>query len=94
MHGKTSLLDHDGRGIFRGRPQPLRATRYHSLIVEEQGLPDSFEISARAKDDGYVMAMRHKTWPIESVQFHPESIYTEDGLTLFQNFIDTHVKKS
>lgn len=92
MHGKTSLLDHDGQGIFRGRPHPLQATRYHSLIVEEQGLPDVLQISARSEDDGYVMAMRHKTWPIESVQFHPESIYTQDGLTLFQNFIDTHVK--
>jgi len=91
MHGKTSLLKHDGRGIFAGRPQPLRATRYHSLIVEEEGLPDSLEISARAEDDGYVMAMRHRTLPIESVQFHPESIYTQDGLVLFQNFIDTHV---
>lgn len=93
MHGKTSLLRHDGRGVFAGRPQPLRATRYHSLIVEEEGLPAEFEISARAEDDGYVMGMRHRQLPIESVQFHPESIYTEDGLKLFQNFIDTHVKK-
>lgn len=92
VHGKTSVVHHDGRGCFVGHPNPCRATRYHSLIVEESGLPDCLEIAARAADDGYVMAMRHRTLPIESVQFHPESVCTEDGIALFRNFIDHYVR--
>lgn len=92
MHGKTSPIEHDGRGCFREQPSPFRATRYHSLIVEEEGLPSCLEITARAQDDGYIMGLRHKSAPIESVQFHPESVYTEDGMRLFRNFVATHVK--
>jgi len=91
MHGKTSLIAHDGRGCFVGQPSPLKATRYHSLIVPEAELPDSLVVTARANDDGYVMGMRHRSAPIESVQFHPESIYTENGIGLFINFIESHV---
>ncbi|HEU4327156.1 MAG TPA: aminodeoxychorismate/anthranilate synthase component II [Roseiflexaceae bacterium] len=92
MHGKTSQIRHDGRGCFAARPNPLRATRYHSLIVGEEGLPPCLEITARSGDDGYIMGLRHRELPIESVQFHPESVYTQDGLMLFQNFLTAHVK--
>jgi anthranilate synthase component 2 len=92
-HGKTSLIQHDGRGAFRDQPNPFRATRYHSLIVEDAELPDSLEVSARSEDDRYIMGMRHRTLAIESVQFHPESVYTQDGLRIFQNFISTHVTR-
>jgi anthranilate synthase/aminodeoxychorismate synthase-like glutamine amidotransferase len=90
-HGKTSQIDHDSTGAFAGQPNPFRATRYHSLIVEETGLPSVLEITARAQDDGYIMGLRHKELPIESVQFHPESVYTQDGIRLFENFVATHV---
>ncbi|HEY0526904.1 MAG TPA: aminodeoxychorismate/anthranilate synthase component II [Stellaceae bacterium] len=91
MHGKTSRIEHDGRGCFAGKDNPFRATRYHSLIVDEATLPACLEVSARSLDDGYVMGLRHRTLPIESVQFHPESIYTESGLRLFENFVTAHV---
>jgi anthranilate synthase component 2 len=91
VHGKTSSISHDQRGCFAGHPQPFRATRYHSLIVEEQSLPECLEVSARSQDDGYIMGMRHKQLPIESVQFHPESVCTEGGISLFRNFIETYV---
>ena len=94
MHGKTSAIEHDGRGCFTDVEQPFRATRYHSLIVREQSVPDSLEITARSADDGYVMGLRHRSLPIESVQFHPESVYTESGFKLFRNFIDQHVALS
>lgn len=90
MHGKTSLVQHDGRTIFREIPQPMTCTRYHSLIVDEATLPDSLEISARvASDDGrgLIMALRHKTLPIEGVQFHPESVLTAHGKQLIANFL-------
>lgn len=89
MHGKTSLIDHDAKGVFTNLPNPLRVTRYHSLVVEPSTLPDCFEVSATvASEQGQeIMAMRHKTLPIESVQFHPESILTEQGLSLLGNFI-------
>jgi anthranilate synthase/aminodeoxychorismate synthase-like glutamine amidotransferase len=93
MHGKTSAIQHDGKGVFAQAPQPMRATRYHSLIVDAEGLPDCLEVSARAGDDGYIMGMRHRTAPVESVQFHPESVYTEQGLDLFRNFVRTHVRQ-
>jgi anthranilate synthase component 2 len=92
MHGKTSLIDHDGKGCFLNRPTPLRATRYHSLVVDENAVPASLEITATAQDDRHVMGLRHRDLPIESVQFHPESICTETGLALFQNFVDVHVR--
>lgn len=86
MHGKTSPIEHDGRTIFEGIPSPFTATRYHSLIVKRETLPDDLEISAQTAE-GEIMAVRHKRYPIEGVQFHPESIITEHGLTLLRNFI-------
>ncbi len=86
MHGKTSEINHDGKGVFNDLPNPFRATRYHSLIVEAASLPDELEISAES-NDGLIMGLRHSTYPIEGVQFHPESILTENGLTLIQNFL-------
>jgi anthranilate synthase/aminodeoxychorismate synthase-like glutamine amidotransferase len=92
MHGKTSAVTHDGRTIFRGLPQPMTCTRYHSLIVEESTLPAELAISARVAangDDapGLIMAMRHRTLPIEGVQFHPESVLTDHGKQLIANFL-------
>ncbi|MBD2866068.1 aminodeoxychorismate/anthranilate synthase component II [Paenibacillus oceani] len=86
MHGKTSEIFHDGKTIFTGIPSPYTATRYHSLIVLRETLPDCLEISAETKD-GEIMGLRHKEYPIEGVQFHPESIITDHGLTLLRNFI-------
>lgn len=86
MHGKTSRINHDGRTIFNGIPSPYKATRYHSLIVERESIPDCFEISAET-DEGEIMAIRHKDYPIEGVQFHPESITTEYGKLLLKNFL-------
>ena len=87
MHGKTSRIRHDGRGVFAGLPQDFAAMRYHSLAVERETLPECFEISAEA-DDGEIMGLRHKTLPIESVQYHPESIGTPDGMRQMRNFIE------
>jgi anthranilate synthase component II len=86
MHGKTSTIDHDGRGVFADAPQRFNATRYHSLIVVEDTLPAELEVTARAADDGYVMGVRHRELLIEGVQFHPESILTESGMGLFAGF--------
>lgn len=86
MHGKTSDMYHDGKTIFQGLPNPFPATRYHSLIVKRETLPDCFEISAWTKE-GEIMAIRHKELPIEGVQFHPESIMTTSGKKLLQNFV-------
>ena len=91
MHGKVSPIFHDGKGVFAGLPSPYTATRYHSLVVEELSLPDCFEISAWTQfDDGSrdeIMGLRHKTLPIEGVQFHPESIKSEYGHELLRNFL-------
>lgn len=87
MHGKTSQLKHDGRGLFRGFPQGMEVMRYHSLAVERATLPDCFEISAEAEDDE-IMGLRHRTLPVESVQYHPESIGTPDGIRQLRNFLD------
>ncbi len=87
MHGKTSPIAHDGKGCFDGMPQPFPATRYHSLVVAEAGLPDCLVVSARAEDDGHIMGLRHRVLPIEGVQFHPESIRTEAGARLFGNAV-------
>ncbi len=90
MHGKTSEIEHDGKTIFQGVTSPFTATRYHSLIVSEQGLPDELEVSARTKDaDGtdVIMGLRHKRYPIEGVQFHPESVLTSEGKKLIRNFL-------
>jgi len=86
MHGKTSEICHDSATIFRGLPYRFKATRYHSLIVEKEGLPDSLEVSATTPD-GLIMGLRHRRFPIEGVQFHPESVMTEHGKKLLQNFL-------
>jgi anthranilate synthase/aminodeoxychorismate synthase-like glutamine amidotransferase len=91
MHGKTSSIEHDGKSIFRGIPSPMTATRYHSLIVAEKGLPAELEISATCKDrDGtrVIMGLRHRKFPVEGVQFHPESVLTDQGMQLIRNFLD------
>jgi len=87
MHGKTSEVDHDGRSIFAGLATPMTCTRYHSLIVQEKGLPEELEVSARTAD-GTIMGLRHRRFPIEGVQFHPESVLTHDGKRLIQNFLE------
>jgi anthranilate synthase component 2 len=88
MHGKTSLIRHDDQGIFRGLKNPIHATRYHSLVIDKNTLPKCFKVSAVALDDGEVMGIRHRYYPIEGVQFHPESILTEDGESLLKNFLE------
>ena len=88
MHGKTSTIEHDGRGVFAERPGAFAATRYHSLVVDEATVPETLVVSARAADDGSVMGVRHVSLPIEGVQFHPESVLTEEGLALFRSFLD------
>jgi anthranilate synthase/aminodeoxychorismate synthase-like glutamine amidotransferase len=88
MHGKTSVIEHDGRGVFTGLASPIEASRYHSLIVEERGLPDVLEVSARSRGDGIIMGLRHKTWPLQGVQFHPESVLTPRGSEIAQNFLE------
>lgn len=95
MHGKSSLILNDGRGVFShtgGRP--MTATRYHSLIVEPERLGKEVIVTSRSCDDGYVMGLRHTSLPIEGVQFHPESVNTEGGLHVFRSFIAAHVKRS
>jgi anthranilate synthase/aminodeoxychorismate synthase-like glutamine amidotransferase len=87
MHGKTSAVEHDGKSIFAGLATPMTCTRYHSLIVAEEGLPEELEISARTAD-GIIMGLRHREYPIEGVQFHPESVLTENGKHLIQNFLE------
>ena len=86
MHGKTSAVTHDARGVFREIPSPMTATRYHSLIVEEKTLPAELEVSARA-EDGTIMGMRHRKLAVEGVQFHPESVMTEQGIKMVGNFL-------
>ncbi|QJD85886.1 aminodeoxychorismate/anthranilate synthase component II [Cohnella herbarum] len=86
MHGKTSEIAHDGRTIFEGLPSPFTATRYHSLIVKRDTLPDCLEISAET-EDGLIMGLRHKEYVVEGVQFHPESIMTDYGLQILRNFL-------
>ena len=87
MHGKTSMILHQGEGLFGGVPRPFQATRYHSLVIQEATLPDCFEITARADDDE-IMGIRHQDWPLQGVQFHPESILTQYGHQQLQNFLD------
>lgn len=93
MHGKTSLIEHDGKTVFEGIAQPFTATRYHSLIVKRETLPDCLEISAQTKE-GEIMGLRHKEYRIEGVQFHPESIITDHGHQLLRNFIHSTQAKS
>lgn len=88
MHGKTSLIHHDGKTIFRGIPSPFTAIRYHSLILEPESIPACLEISAWT-DEGEIMGVRHREYPVEGVQFHPESILSEHGYELLNNFLNT-----
>ena len=90
MHGKTSMVRHTGAGVMAGLPQPFEATRYHSLVVERDSLPPVLEVTA-STDDGVIMGLRHRTLPIEGVQFHPESILTTEGRTLLGNFLSTGI---
>lgn len=87
MHGKTSPVHHDSRGVFTGIPSPFDATRYHSLLIERATIPDCLEISAQTAE-GEIMGVRHREYPIEGVQFHPESILTQHGKTLLRNFVE------
>ena len=87
MHGKTSEIRHDGKGVFSGIPSPFNATRYHSLVAREDSLPDELIVTATSIDDNYVMGVRHMKYPIEGVQFHPESILSQDGDRIIGNFL-------
>jgi para-aminobenzoate synthetase component 2 len=87
MHGKTSEVEHDGKTIFSGLSSPMTCTRYHSLIVSENHLPEELEITART-GDGTIMGLRHRKYPVEGVQFHPESVLTSDGKRLMKNFLE------
>jgi anthranilate synthase/aminodeoxychorismate synthase-like glutamine amidotransferase len=88
MHGKTSVISHDGAGVFAGLPNPLRATRYHSLVVDRGSVPAELIVSAES-EDGTIMGLRHRSLPVEGVQFHPESILTESGHALLRNFLSS-----
>jgi anthranilate synthase/aminodeoxychorismate synthase-like glutamine amidotransferase len=88
MHGKTSVIEHDGKGVFTGLTSPLEASRYHSLIVAADDVPQVLEISARTRD-GIVMGLRHREHPVHGVQFHPESVLTVDGRRMLRNFLDS-----
>lgn len=87
MHGKTSEISHDGKGVFRDLPDPITATRYHSLAVERKSLPSCLEVSAEA-EDGEIMGLRHLEYPVEGIQFHPESILTKEGMNILKNFLN------
>ena len=88
MHGKTSTIDHDGRGVFNGINGPFLASRYHSLVVADADLPAELEVSARTREDGTIMGLRHRRWPVHGVQFHPESILTGEGRRILRNFLE------
>jgi len=88
MHGKTSTIEHNGRGVFSGLTAPFLASRYHSLIVAEEGLPQDLEVTARTKEDRAIMGLRHRSRPIHGVQFHPESILTGEGRRILRNFLE------
>ena len=88
MHGKTSTVEHDGRGIFSGITSAFQASRYHSLVVADEGWPELLEVTARSKEDDLVMGLRHREWPLHGVQFHPESILTHEGRRILRNFLE------
>jgi anthranilate synthase component 2 len=88
MHGKTSTIEHNSRGVFTGLTAPFDASRYHSLIVAEEGLPAELEVTARTRDDRAIMGLRHRTWPVHGVQVHPESILTSEGRRILRNFLE------
>jgi anthranilate synthase/aminodeoxychorismate synthase-like glutamine amidotransferase len=92
IHGKTSLVEHDGKGVFAGLSQPLVAGRYHSLVITGE-VPADLEVAARTQGDGIIMGVRHRRFPVHGVQFHPESVLTEDGKRLLGNFLEMgHVR--
>jgi anthranilate synthase/aminodeoxychorismate synthase-like glutamine amidotransferase len=88
IHGKTSTVEHDGRGVFTGIADAFPASRYHSLVVSDAGLPPELEITARTREDRTIMGLRHRSWPVHGVQFHPESILTGEGRTILRNFLE------
>jgi anthranilate synthase component 2 len=88
MHGKTSTIEHDGLGVFTGIEGPFVASRYHSLVVADAGLPAELIVSARTVEDQIIMGLRHRTWPVQGVQFHPESILTAEGRRILRNFVE------
>jgi anthranilate synthase/aminodeoxychorismate synthase-like glutamine amidotransferase len=88
MHGKTSTVVHDGKGVFAGIHEPFEAGRYHSLVISGADLPAALEVAARTREDGTIMAVRHRTYPVHGVQFHPESVLTDVGRRILQNFLD------
>ena len=91
MHGKTSTIEHNGRGVFSGLTAPFLASRYHSLVVAEEGLPQELEITARTREDRTIMGLRHRQYPIHGVQFHPESILTSEGRRILRNFLENRL---
>ena len=88
MHGKTSTVVHDSKGVFAGITEPFLAGRYHSLVIAADRVPGDLEVTARTKDDGTIMGVRHRTYPVHGVQFHPESVLTEEGRKILRNFLD------
>lgn len=88
MHGKTSTIEHNSRGVFTGLTAPFDASRYHSLVVAEDDLPEQLEITARTQEDRVIMGLRHRKWPVHGVQFHPESILTSEGRRILRNFLE------
>jgi anthranilate synthase component 2 len=91
MHGKTSMICHEGKGVFAGLPSPFVATRYHSLVIERESLPDCLEITAWSQDDNEIMGVRHRTLAVEGIQFHPESILTQYGHEMLANFLKVRI---
>jgi anthranilate synthase/aminodeoxychorismate synthase-like glutamine amidotransferase len=88
MHGKTSTVVHDGKGLFQGITEPFVAGRYHSLVISGEQVPQELEVVARTREDGTIMAVRHRSYPVHGVQFHPESVLTEEGRRILRNFLD------
>jgi len=88
MHGKTTTVVHDGKGVFAGIGEPFQAGRYHSLIIAGDDVPGELEVAARAREENIIMAVRHRTHPVHGVQFHPESVLTPDGRRILKNFIE------
>ena len=92
MHGKTSTIEHDGRGVFTGIDGPFVASRYHSLVVADDRLPADLVVTARTREDHAIMGLRHRSWPVHGVQFHPESILTGEGKHILRNFVEDRMR--
>ena len=88
MHGKTSTVEHDGKGVFAGITAPIQAGRYHSLVIASDSVPAELEVTARTTEDGTIMGVRHRRYPVHGVQFHPESVLTDEGKRMLRNFLD------